>query len=237
MRIINAVLKWLFVFIIPLFLLTVVIQVGSREAIRLYEYNFDKYNTSYGITQSTGLEKTVVVGAARELMTYFHSEADTVHITVIKNGQVMSLFNEREQIHLKDVKGLMEMGSLLFWISLTYILLYVIYMVRFTKQEMIVIIRAVFTGSALTLGMILVFGLVAFLNPEQVFIQFHLISFRNPFWLLDPTKDYLIMMFPEDYFFDVAIFGIVTIIIEALILVSASKLLLRRYAARVINGS
>lgn len=219
---------------VPLFLLAVVIQVGSREAIRLYEYNFDKYNATWGITQSTGLEKTAVIKAARELMDYFHSNEDIVHITVVKNGQTMNLFNEREQIHLKDVKNLMGLGSRLFWISLLYIALYVLYIVRFTKQKKIVLLRSALTGGILTLGLIFVFGIIAVVNPEQVFLEFHYISFNNPFWLLDPAKDYLIMMFPEDYFFDVGLYGIVAIIIEALILVSASKFLLKRETTRLM---
>jgi uncharacterized membrane protein len=43
-------------------------------------------------------------------------------------------------------------------------------------------------------------------------------SFSNDLWLLDPSKDYLIMMFPQGFFFDAAVFIIATIIIEALVL-------------------
>jgi len=230
---VNIVAKWLFILVVPLFLLAIVIQVGSHEAIRLYEYKFDKYDSSWDITGSTGLKKTTVLVAARELMDYFHSDEDIVQISVVKNGSEMDLFNEKEKIHLRDVKELMVTGFNLFWISLTYILLYVIYILRFNKQEKPVLIRSLFTGSMLTLELIIVFGIIAAVNPEQAFLQFHLISFDNSFWLLDPTEDYLIMMFPEDYFYDIAIYGIGAIIIEALILISASKLILKRYAARL----
>ena len=233
LKTITTVTKWLFILVIPLFLLAIVIQIGSHEAIRLYEYNFEKYDTSWDITSSTGLEKTTVITAARGLMGVFHSDEDMAHINVVKNGSEMNLFNEREQIHLKDVKGLLRIGYYLFWISLAYILLYVIHTIRFNKQEKFALIRSTLAGSTLTLGLIIVFGVVAAVNPEQVFLQFHLISFNNPFWLLDPAKDYLIMMFPEDYFYDIAIYGIGAIIIEALILISASKLILKKYATEL----
>jgi uncharacterized membrane protein len=37
---------------------------------------------------------------------------------------------------------------------------------------------------------------------SQLFWQFHIISFPNEFWLLDPTKDYLKMLFPDGFFYD-----------------------------------
>jgi integral membrane protein (TIGR01906 family) len=67
-------------------------------------------------------------------------------------------------------------------------------------------------GSGITLALTLALGLGAFLNFNQLFLQFHLISFANEFWLLDPTKDYLIMLFPQGFWYDAALFcgGITT---------------------------
>ena len=38
------------------------------------------------------------------------------------------------------------------------------------------------------------------------FRYFHLISFTNDLWILDPRRDYLIMMFPQGFFFDSTMF-------------------------------
>jgi uncharacterized membrane protein len=44
------------------------------------------------------------------------------------------------------------------------------------------------------------------------------VSFSNNLWLLDPQKDYLIMMFPEGFFNDAAISLVITIMMEAVII-------------------
>jgi len=48
----------------------------------------------------------------------------------------------------------------------------------------------------------LVLGLSAMLNFDQFFLQFHLLSFSNEFWQLDPGQDYLIMLFPRGFWYD-----------------------------------
>ncbi len=57
-------------------------------------------------------------------------------------------------------------------------------------------------GGSLTLALMLALGLWALVDFGQLLLQFHLLSFANEFWQLDPTHDYLIMLFPEGFFYD-----------------------------------
>jgi integral membrane protein (TIGR01906 family) len=52
----------------------------------------------------------------------------------------------------------------------------------------------------------LAMGLGTLFNFNQLFWQFHVISFANEFWLLDPTTDYLKMLFPQGFFYDTVLF-------------------------------
>ena len=61
-------------------------------------------------------------------------------------------------------------------------------------------------GGSITLALMLALGLGTLLGFDQLFYQFHLISFTNELWLLDPAKDYLIMLFPGGFWYDAAIF-------------------------------
>jgi len=61
-------------------------------------------------------------------------------------------------------------------------------------------------------------GIWALIDFEGLFLTFHLTSFSNDLWMLDPSKDYLIMMFPERFFFDAALFLVGSTAVEALIL-------------------
>jgi len=53
---------------------------------------------------------------------------------------------------------------------------------------------------------------------NSLFYLFHIVSFSNELWLLDPSKDYLIRMFTEGFFYDAAIMVTATIMVEAVIL-------------------
>ena len=59
-------------------------------------------------------------------------------------------------------------------------------------------------AAALTLGVIGVLGALAATDFSDLFIQFHLLSFSNDLWLLDPRTDNLIRLFPQEFFLDAA---------------------------------
>ena len=73
-------------------------------------------------------------------------------------------------------------------------------------------------GSGLTVGLMLLLGLGVLFNFDQLFLLFHLVSFSNQFWQLDPTSDYLIMLFPQGFWYDATIFCALTTASLAIIL-------------------
>jgi integral membrane protein (TIGR01906 family) len=109
-----------------------------------------------------------------------------------------------------------------YWVllgTLTYVLIYAgVSLFWQRKRYWHRLAWEVVMGSGITLALMLVLGLGALLNFNWLFRQFHLLSFNNEFWQLDPTKDYLIMLFPEDFWYDVAIFCVIIITSLAIIL-------------------
>ena len=61
-------------------------------------------------------------------------------------------------------------------------------------------------GSSLTLALMLALGLGTLFGFDRLFWQFHELFFANDFWLLDPASDCLIMLFPDGFFYDAALF-------------------------------
>ena len=61
-------------------------------------------------------------------------------------------------------------------------------------------------------------GVLALIDFNWLFTQFHLLSFSNDFWLLDPATDYLIMLFPEGFWYDTFLFCALAIAAGAVIL-------------------
>ena len=82
-------------------------------------------------------------------------------------------------------------------------------------------------GAAVTiifLGSVMLWAMIDF---NSIFYFFHIMSFSNDLWLLDPATDYLIMMFPEGFFFDSAILMVATIIAAAIVVWAAAFVLKR----------
>ena len=43
-------------------------------------------------------------------------------------------------------------------------------------------------------GLVVLVAVLSFLDFDALWTRFHQIAFRNDLWLLDPTRDYLIML-------------------------------------------
>jgi integral membrane protein (TIGR01906 family) len=190
---------WILVGVIPLLIISSVIAFAFNFQ-PLYEYGFHRYNVS----QTTGLSDTELSKAARGLIDYFNSGDEFISITVQKDGQPFQLFNDREIIHLRDVKGLIKLdygffiGSLLYTAAVTWI--------SYHRRRIGSLARPIFWGGAATLAVLTGVTTLAVSNFDTFFTRFHQLSFANDFWLLDLSKDYLIMLFPGGFWQDASIF-------------------------------
>jgi integral membrane protein (TIGR01906 family) len=196
MRIISIVGKWLLILCLPLLLLTASAS-GAVNSLCLYQYGFDKY----GVSQTTGLAQSELDKAATSLIAYFNSADETISVTVMKDGKPLELFNEREAAHLRDFKGLIWLAYRVLLGTLTYALVYVGLSLFFWKERRRLAWGLV-GGSGLTLVLMLALGLGILFNFDRLFWQIHLIAYTNELWLLDPTRDYLIMLFPQGFWYD-----------------------------------
>jgi integral membrane protein (TIGR01906 family) len=209
---IQKILYWLFVFCLPLLLFTGTICWEVNE-LRLYQYGFDKYD----ISQATGLDSQQLSGVARHLIDYFDLRADTSQIEVTKDGTKFNLFNKRELIHLEDVRGLIQRD---YWVLRFGFLLAVVCALALFfgfKSGWRLLVKGLFWGGAITAGLMIVLALWAVFGFERFFILFHVVSFSNEYWILDPARDYLIRLFPEGFFYDAALLGYSIIVIEAVL--------------------
>jgi integral membrane protein (TIGR01906 family) len=205
LRILGIAAKWLFILCLPILLLSV--SLGwAINSLWLYQYGFEKYN----ISQTTGLVEPELEKAARGLISYFNSDEEYIDLTVVKDGKPFVLFNQREVAHLKDVKGLIWIDYYLFLATLVYVLGYAgVSLLWRRKRYWRRLAWGVVGGSGLTLVLMLALGLAALLNFDQLFLQFHLFSFANELWQLDPSQDYLIMLFPQGFWYDATAFCVI----------------------------
>ncbi|MFC2002920.1 TIGR01906 family membrane protein [Chloroflexota bacterium] len=206
--------KWVFILCLPVLLLTASIS-WAINSLWLYKYGFEKYDVS----RTTGLAPSELEKAAIGLISYFNSDEEYISLTVLKDGKPLVLFNQREVIHLKDVKGLIWLDYRVLLGTLIYILAYAgVCLFWQRKKYWRRLARTVVGGSGITLALMLLLGLGALLNFDQLFWQFHLISFANELWQLDPARDYLIMLFPQGFWYDATLFCALGTVFGAVVL-------------------
>ena len=225
MRILSIAANWVFIFCLPVLLLTAIIGCAVNSS-WLYRYGFEKYDVG-SVTDLTDEELEKV---AEGLISYFNSSEEYINLTVMKNG---GLFNEKEISHLRDVKKLIWLdywiliGTLVYALGYTGVCLFW-HKRRYWRR----LAWSVVGGGGIALVMMLALWLGTLLNFDRLFLQFHFISFSNDFWQLDPTSDYLIMLFPQGFWYDATLFCALGIVVMVVILcgVGGSYLVFTRKA-------
>ena len=222
-RIVNRGPAALFVLAVPLLLIIAGVTWAVND-LRLYEYGFDKRDISF----RTGMEKDELMSAARQIRGYFNSTEEPVAIRSIIFGAERDLFNDREILHMKDVKHLIWGVYVIGGLSLIYMLTYAAAGFRIHGRTFSYpLARSLLRGSSLTVGFVLLVGFIAIVGFEGLFRAFHEISFANDFWQLNSRTDYLVIMFPNGFWFDATLFvGIVSVVGAVLLGTAAGGYLL-----------
>ena len=201
---------------LPLFLITFNLLLVTNSS-WLYEYGFSTYN----IPAATGIAYDQLLLAAKQTRDYFNSSDEPLQVTVVKNDKPFELYKGREVLHMADVKELLLLAKRIAALSGAYLLALALLGLWLRRRAFVPEAAAVLLrGSVLTLGLMFLAALGTFMRFDQLFLVFHLISFTNNLWLLDPTRDYLLMMYPDGFFRDA------TLVIAALTLAEAGALVM-----------
>lgn len=228
MKPLFIIARWLFILCLPLLLIAASIGLAFNSQ-WFYEYGFEKYD----VDQTTGLAPSELSKVAAGLIAYFNSGEELIDITVTKDGKPFPLFNQKEITHLKDVKDLVHLDYTVLLVTFLYALLYSAAMFFWRKESRQLAKEALY-GAGLTLLLMVLLGIGTLLDFDRLFLQFHLLSFANEFWMLDPTKDYLIMLVPRGFWFDAVLFVVLVALAGAVSLSTVSWVYLKK--SRVFPG-
>ena len=182
----------------------------------LYEYGFNKYN----IDEYTGIETEQLYLAADQIRDYFNNDQEYIVIKIEMYGDIVpNLYNNREIMHMKDVKYLLEIVKYAQIVSFLILAVYsIVALVVYSNRKILNLIMDISKGAIFTLGLIFLSGGLSVFGFDRLFLYFHLISFTNDLWILDPSRDYLIMMFPQGFFFDSTMFIAILTLLESVLL-------------------
>ena len=213
----------LFIIAIPVALLTTTIRVAVNEP-RLYEYAADHYDTP----ATTGIERSELLRASGELRDYFNNDAETIFIRVQKDGAPISLFNERETLHMEDVKVLLQTSFRVQEAAVLFALAYIVAVFIWAgERSMRTLARQIVLSGLISGTIIVALGVAVTIGFHRVSDQFHVIAFNNDFWQLNPNRDRLIQMFPEAFWEDITVWIGLATLAEVGMLAGVAALYLR----------
>ena len=230
-------LSWaIFIIAVPLFLITASVTWAFNSP-GLYDDGFEKYS----ISRISGITNSDLRQVGADIRSYINSGYEPLDVRASILGTERDLFNDREVSHMKDVKQLVRGVYVLALASAMYLAaMVVIGFALYRGRFFVDLSKRLAWGGGLTLVLLIVFGLVALVGFDGVFLKFHQLSFTNDFWRLDPRTDYLVRIFPQDFWFDATLWVAVRAISGALILTVAGSAFLayRKYSGwqRAMDG-
>jgi len=185
---------------IPLFLVTNAVRSVTLDR-NLYVAEFARYR----VDVVTGLSDTELRRVADAFITYFQSEPQELRVSVDTGSGLTPLFNDREVQHMVDVQRLIQGIFRLRTVGLVLFVLGAVAMILTGPRAAArPFFRATAIGGAASALLIGALAVTAAFDFDQLFMQFHFMSFSNDLWLLDPRRDRLIQLFPEGFFYDFA---------------------------------
>jgi len=188
-----------------------------------YEFEFNKNNTSL----KTGINHSDLFIVVDNIQDFFNEKSnEKIQMTTYINGIEKNLFNSKEIRHMIDVKNLIlniKFFNYLLWTTVIVILLIKI---SLSKDKILNTFRVIAKSYFIYSVSILISALILLaLSFRWIFYFFHIISFNNNLWILDPRTDYLIKIFEEVFFMDAAILiGILTLCYSIIIFLSLNSI-------------
>ena len=216
MKIAVTVTRVIFVICLPVLLLTAVIA-GEVNCSWLYTHGFEKYDVRQSLADNgLNLSNADMAGIARGFIHYFNSSDEYINLTVQQNNKTVNLFNNEEIIHFKDVKKLFTFDYEVLLGTLSYCLIFslVSYFWKNGKNRK-KLARDTIKGSVLTLGLMLLMGIGTLVDFNGLFYQFHLLVFTNTYWSAEGN---MLLLFPDGFWYDAAIYIVISIALLAVIL-------------------
>jgi len=220
MRNFKAIFYFLIVVSIPILLVTSAIRLTLSPIFIQLEYRLPGFpEDSYGFSTADRLFW------AQYSIEYLLGRITHNELTRQTLADGSSLFNQRELIHMQDVRGLTNI-VLRIW-RLVAIFSLIMFALAILFKHTFEWLRAVKRGSILTISLVTAIILFVAIDFNQLFTRFHMLFFEGDSWLFLPS-DHLIRLFPLRFWQDVFIFIGVIIVILAIALIVITIMLQKK---------
>ena len=175
-----------------------------------------------GVKQTTGMTDEELATAAGQIIAYLQG-GSPVSLVVEKEWGREPLFGPKEAGHMVDVQTLVwQVFTAQTVLAGLFGLGVVATVVEQARGRLRRLARRLVAGGAFTLLIFVGLLVAALLDFQTLFVDFHLLSFTNLGWILDPRTDYLIRLFPFGFWYNAALTLVGRTIVQGALLAVAS---------------
>ena len=187
----------------------ILILIGILMAfVEIFSFSMDFYAGEFeklGTAEDIGISHDDAVRAMQVLLDYLKGKRDDIDLTVRRDGMEISFYNEKEYLHMIDVRALYRTAKLVGFIGAGAGLSFMILSLIFAKDARKDILDGYILGNFIFFGILLALGLFAAIDFDTFWVSFHRVFFSNDLWLMDPYTDNMILLCEEEMFFDLVI--------------------------------
>ncbi len=162
---------------------------------------YEKKYAEYSIPKVTGIEMKNLMVITKEMLDYLKGSREDLIIFSQVNGKTEQVFEEREILHMVDVKKLFTKGYNIRNIMIVVLIVSLGWLVIFQRKSLG---KALIITSLWPVILMGILGVLMYVDFNKYFTYFHKIFFTNDLWLLDPNTDILIQMLPLEFFSSMA---------------------------------
>ncbi|KNZ40534.1 TIGR01906 family membrane protein [Acetobacterium bakii] len=189
-------------------LFPIIILISAIEMAAFDKAFFMDQVEKNNVAKNAGIYEPDMELVVDEILNYLQGErADfdiqaRITINGVASETAVSIFNEQEIVHMEDVLALLNLALLIRNLALVLFLIAFIGLLKWNRMGLI---KGLFWGSTLFLGIIIIIGGFFYLNFDGAFTLFHQLVFSNDLWLMNPKTDRLIWIVPGPFFFNLII--------------------------------
>ena len=169
------------------------------------------------VAVTTGLDDPQLQRIADAFVAYFQAPAGQIQLQVTAFGQSRPLFNDKEVQHMEDVQALIQVFLRLQLVAIAVVVIRVAVALTLDRSG-VAIGREMLWSTGLMIALVALVGVLSLMDFDALWTRFHQIAFRNDLWLLDPSSDYLIMLFPEPFWFTATIRMALTVTVQTIVM-------------------
>ena len=155
-------------------------------------------NIKIGMHEKLGMSEEDLGKVAQSMVYFTKGETDTLQVRVTMWGTERDFYNEKEILHIEDVRNLVRnvrafvLGCGVICILGTIILV--------CTKDLSKLAYAFLNSLIMVAGIAAVIGLLAVVDIQSVINGFHYLFFNNDLWKMDGRKDMVVWLFTEEMY-------------------------------------